>query len=129
MSCDRFEDARFFLLCMNDKDLIAKNPAGVARIKKKYRETLARVQKEDYLKNSITNGCPRFCLSEDGESITEYRIRKGFYTPHEIQELVDQSWTAINSPYDCTGKLFTVYIHARQTPVGLVWIHRKGLDV
>lgn len=129
MSCDRFEDARFYLLCMNDKELIAKNPAGIERIKKKYRETLSRVQKEDCLKNSIVNGCSRFYFHEDGEGFTEYRILNGFYTPHEIQELVDKSWTTISSPYDCTGRLFTAYIHARQTPVGLVWIHRKRLDV
>lgn len=130
MGYDRFDDARFYLHCMSDRELIEKNPAGLAKIKRIYRDVLARVQKDDHLRrSSLVNGFVHRRYDEDGEGLTEYRILKGFYTPHEIQELVDEAWITINSPYGCTGRLFTVDIHAKQTPVGLVWIHRKGVDV
>lgn len=62
---------------------------------------------------------------------TEY----GFFnvedmTDEEIQEAIDEMRIEINSPYDCTGKVFTMWISWHKNPCGLLSvIHRKGLDV
>ena len=51
-------------------------------------------------------------------------------TDEEIQEHVDDMRLEIHSPYDCTGKDFTVWIKWHRNPSGLVSvIHYIGLDV
>lgn len=72
---------------------------------------------------------------EDGESGYEY----GFlpfgdmsgWTDEEVQEFVDdEMWICINSPYDCTGQVFTHWINWHRNPNGMIsFIHCKGLDV
>lgn len=126
---DRFEGARFYLSCIRDPDFTAENPQAVAKLKKYYRGLLKNIQKDDPLSVPLTSGAIRHRWGESGENLTEYCIRKGQFTPYEVGLMVDSAWMKIYSPYDCTGRLFTEGIHARQTPVGLVWIHRKGIDV
>lgn len=68
---------------------------------------------------------------DDYEAWTEY----GFFeadkmTDEEIQECINDMWITVNSPYDCTGKEFTMWITWHRNPCGLISvIHRKGLDV
>lgn len=127
---DRFDDARFYCMMIRSKAYAnLRNSQEMARLKRHYREILRRVQSEDYLTQSLQDGMVRVCYEENGEYSTEYMILKGEYTPHDIHEIVDSHWMTVNSPYDCTGRPFTVDIHAKQTPVGLVFIHRMGLDV
>lgn len=132
MRHDRFDFARdlaSLLYGKSGKELREKNPQGGAKVRRMYREELRKVQSDDRLRLGLRDGVVRVRYDEDGEGSTEYGILKGSYTPHEIQELVDENWMTIRSPYDCTGRTFTVDIHARQTPAGLVFIHRMGLDV
>ena len=98
-------------------------------LKQLYRRELRNVQSDDPIRVPLASGFTRRYFRPDGDGFTEYRIIKGLWTPHEIHELVDESWISIRSPYDCSGQIFTEDIHARQTPVGLVWIHRMGVDV
>ena len=68
---------------------------------------------------------------DDWESMTEYGIDPGLsdYTDDELREFFAEQEIRILSPYDCTGKVFTRWITWKRTPVGVSWIHRKGLDV
>lgn len=68
---------------------------------------------------------------EDGEGWTEY----GFFsaeglTDEEINEYVEGMRAEIRSPYDCTGKAFTMWIDWHRNPdTSISVIHRLGLDV
>lgn len=100
------------------------------KLKRLYRDQLKRAAGEDPLRCSLRDGGVRIRRGEEWDSgPTEYRIIKGEWTPEEIMDAIDDAWIHIYSAYDCTAQLFTVDIHAKQTPVGLVWIHRKGFDV
>lgn len=128
---DRFMSARIWCELIREREKYpnARNLQGLPRVKRIYRETLRAVQSEDRFSRGLMQGAVRIRYDEDEEGATEYRILKGSYTPHEISEIVDREWTRISSPYDCTGRIFTVDIHAAMTPAGLVFIHRTGLDV
>ena len=80
------------------------------------------------------------CDDDDYESYTEYGFLSfssgkpldgNKYTDEEIREFIDDSMVMrIYSPYDCTGKLFTVWIEWHRNPSGLIsYRHRVGLDV
>lgn len=52
------------------------------------------------------------------------------WTDEDIKEYVEDMWERINSPYDCTGKRFTIYIHWHRNPCGLVsFVHYMGIDL
>lgn len=128
MRHDRFSLARDLAWLLKGKD--NRNLRTQRNnLKRLYRDTLRDAQGKDPLEKSLLSGVVRERWDENGETLTEYRIYKGDFSPHEISELVDSEWESIHSPYDCTGRLFTENIHARQTPVGLVFIHRMGVDV
>ena len=64
-----------------------------------------------------------------GETWCEYRLLPPM-RPEDIEEVKEDEWCFINSPYDCTGRAFTQGIHPHINPSGWVsWIHYKGLDV
>ena len=133
MNHDRFKFVRSLWQLMHDEDLVksanCKNSQAIANTKRLYRQELRKVQGEDPLRCSILCGAVRRKVGRWDEGFTEYRILQGEWTPEEIRDAIEEAWISVNSPYDCTGRLFTVDIHARQTPVGLVWIHRMGVDV
>lgn len=68
---------------------------------------------------------------EDGEGWKEY----GFFeaedmTDEEINEYVEAMRVEIHSPYDCTGKAFTMWIDWHRNPCGWISVvHRLCLDV
>lgn len=128
---DRFASARLCCKLIRDRERYPnpRNLQGLPQIKRIYRQNLREVQSEDNLRRGLMQGAIRIRYDEDGEGATEYKILKGEYSPHEISEIVDREWTRISSPYDCTGKMFTVSIHAALTPAGLVFVHRMGVDV
>ena len=98
-------------------------------LKKLYRKQLKQAAGEDPLQWSLCSRAVRRRVGRWDEGFTEYHILKGEWSQEEIREAVDNAWISINSPYDCTGQIFTEGIHARQTLAGLVWIHRIGVDV
>lgn len=66
---------------------------------------------------------------ESGETWCEYRLLPPMRL-EDIEEMKEAEWCFINSPYDCTGRTFTQYIHTHINPSGWVsWIHYKGLDI
>lgn len=67
----------------------------------------------------------------DYESMSEYGIDPSLsdMTDDELREYFEEQEIHINSPYDCTGKIFTRWISWKRTPAGVSWVHRKGLDV
>lgn len=40
----------------------------------------------------------------------------GLFTEEEKAEYIESNWIFINSPYDCTGKIFTTYIKVFNMP-------------
>lgn len=59
-----------------------------------------------------------FCIVTDTE-----------FTDEELDELIRENWIHINSPYDCTGRVFTSHLSAIRIPCGTLFIHCKGVDV
>ena len=77
---------------------------------------------------SLTEGL-HYRYSESGETWDEYGILSCI-EEDELEELKDSEWIYINSPYDCTGKEFTIWIVTSRNSNGTVnWIHHKGIDV
>ena len=50
-------------------------------------------------------------------------------TDEELDELIKEQTIHINSPYDCTGKVFTSSLTATRMPCGILFIHTKAVDV
>jgi len=124
---DRFEFPRMLLRMIREDYKGMKANPNLIRL---YRQELKKVQGEDPLRISLMNGAVRIRWGREwDEGPTEYRILKGQWTDEEIMEAIEEEWETIRSPYDCTGRMFTADIHAAQTPVGVVWIHRRGVDV
>lgn len=72
--------------------------------------------------------------NENGEGFTEYGFlpdKLSVYSDEEIQEWIDNNmWEEIRSPYDCTGKRFSYWIHFHRNPCGRIsYVHRMGVDV
>lgn len=77
---------------------------------------------------------------DDYEAYTEYGFLSNYkgepldgieYTDEDIREFIDDNMRMrIYSPYDCTGKLFTMWVEWHRNPSGLIsYRHRVGLDV
>ena len=87
--------------------------------------------------NSGETICPtlteeaRVHYSYDDEYWTEYGFLHGTdYSDDEVREIIEDMRYRIYSPYDCTGKPFTMWIDWHRNPTGLIsFIHRVGLDV
>ena len=90
-------------------------------------------QKDDYKVPSLLDDWHIHYNNEDAETWVEY----GLFNPpdnltdREITEcLYDEFEMRICSPYDCTGKAFTMWIDWHRNPNGMISvIHYKGLDV
>lgn len=102
---------------------------------KRYRKALSKIMRKkgrcDSLSRSLREE-PRFCYPyEDGETVIEYGFLPGDnnYTEEDLKEIIDDMWMEINSPYDCTGKWFSISIRFKKTPVGIAYVHKKGMDV
>ena len=84
--------------------------------------------KEDKLKSICGN--LHFRYDEDGMGMTDYTILPGqCWSEEEIREFIEENWIRIYSMYDCTGKQFTVDLHVRNVPAGVLIIHNKSIDV
>lgn len=107
------------------KDGPLKSEAILQYLEKRFHKTKPKVIK------SLQEDTRLHCSDELGTDWIEY----GFFeakdwTDEEIQEFVDDMEIHINSPYDCTGMVFTQWITWHRNPCGLVSvIHKKGLDV
>lgn len=73
---------------------------------------------------------PRTLYRGDDCYFFEYGFLRGEWTDEEVKELMDKKRITINSPYDCTGYAFTVYIDWHRNPNGSVsFVHCKGRDI
>lgn len=90
----------------------------------------AKQWKKDPLANSIRREW-RHSYSKDGEEVYAYTIFD--YLAHEsdeyINKFVEDYRIRINSPYDCTGKMFTMFLHWSRQPAGVVVVHEMGYDI
>lgn len=77
---------------------------------------------------------------DEYEEYTEYGFMANYkgepingdeYTDEDIREFIDDNMRMrIYSPYDCTGKPFTLWIDWHRNPSGLIsYRHRIGIDV
>ena len=68
---------------------------------------------------------PRVRYTDD-YSFTEYGYIDGRgLTDDDLREIFYSWYIRVNSPYDCTGKAFTVCIDWHRNPCGLVSYHHK----
>jgi len=111
------------------RSILPKNLYNDARLASRKRECRAYLpSKVDPLAESLRK-LPRKHIDEGGECCTEYRIVTDPMTDEEAQDLCDSMRYNINSPYDCTGRIFTAWISWKRVPCGIAIIHRMGLDV
>ena len=101
------------------------------------RRELARIDREfpDPLEKPMTEGWRSLMDDECGEEGYDFRIlpvkNPDDWEDEEIEEYIlnKVGYPPINSPYDCTGKRFTMWVNWKRQPAGIVMIHRWGLDV
>lgn len=90
------------------------------------------LERPDRLAKPLTEDS-RFRYDDDGEGYTEYLIlpEDGYTSDEEIRDYLDEyvKLPEICSPYDCTGKCFTMWISWKRTKAGIAVVHRVGLDV
>lgn len=73
-------------------------------------------------------------FNESGENFSLFGFlpeKFSKYSDDEIRELLDENMREeIRSPYDCTGKRFTMWIDFHRNPCGRIsYVHRMGIDV
>lgn len=97
----------------------------MADLKRDYRRILRRAP----VRQKLPLIAEERTIATSDESLATYRIYPGKWSKNDIEELVEDMTIRINSPYDCTGKLFTEYIHAEPCNIGLVVVHHMSIDV
>lgn len=129
------DDIYFLLMRMNP---MALDPY----LKRRYRKSI-QVRNQDPLAKSLrdhrwrdfwmcgTDLWRRRYNDECGESWVEYTIMPDFKeeSDEEIQRSIDELEVTISSPYDCTGKPFSRFIHWSRTPCGIVIVRHMSIDV
>ena len=84
--------------------------------------------------------CDRYhCGEDDFETCIEYGFLPEKLYGKNSSECLDETidewindyiWRTINSPYDCTGKLFTRWISWHRNPCGRIsFVHHLGIDI
>ena len=113
----------------------------INKLRRKYvpriRQELKRANEyyRDPIEKSISEGWRGQIDYNCGDSGTDYRILKvenvDEWTDDDIEEYIMENvgYPPICSPYDCTGKRFTMWTHWSRQPAGIVMIHQWGLDV
>lgn len=98
------------------------------------RDIRSRIHKlcntRDNLSIPVTEGWR--CHYYDWDGGTEYSILPDNGESEEaFEEWAKEQFELppICSPYDCTGKAFTLYIHVKRTPAGFVVVHHWRIDV
>lgn len=73
----------------------------------------------------------RVFRKDNYESWYEYVIMPDFEeeSDEELQRSIEELEVHICSPYDCTGKPFTRFIHWKRTKAGVVIIRHMSVDV
>lgn len=111
---------------------------GLDRISdEKQREIIKRIIKKNSNQGEAREALPltdaaRVGYSDDCDNWVEYGFLKGKdYSDDEVREILDEAVRYnIYSPYDCTGKAFTLWIDWHRNPSGLIsYVHHVGLDV
>ena len=83
---------------------------------------------------SLLDAPHRYCSDDDWESYIEFGFLPDYtrtYSDEEVEEWIDDYMRmVINSPYDCTGKLFSAWIDWHRNPTGLIsYRHCIGIDI
>lgn len=68
-------------------------------------------------------------INRDYDSFTIKKFFPFFFDDDEKQEFVNDYWESINSPYDCTGQIFTVSIDFYKVKNGTWVYHHKSIDI
>ena len=68
-------------------------------------------------------------FNKDFDSFTTKRFFPFFFNDEEKREFENDFWVSVNSPYDCTGQIFTVSIDFYKVHNGTWVYHHKALDV
>lgn len=77
------------------------------------------------------DGVTAYGFVNNGDFVYQYNVEStDQLTDDEIDEWFDRCMAAhINSPYDCTGRLFTFYIDWHRNPCGAIsYVHRMVYD-
>lgn len=88
---------------------------------------------DDYEWDSMIDSPRSGCGDDNWDTMVQY----GFFDGHnksdaDVREFIDE-YIRIRppySPYDCTGRPFTMYVHWHRNPSGLIsFVNHIGLDV
>ena len=97
-------------------------------IKRRMRREWAR--STDKLEESIQENWRRLYPREDGEYWYDYCIfEDGGESDEKIQQYVDSLQVHNYTPYDCSGKPVTRWLHWKRVAAGIVIIHELALDI
>lgn len=142
----RYDDLRkdIELASEIEKYFRANSPATEEQINKwrgreirRIRDKIAKIDWEfpDPLEKPLTERWRGIMDDECGEFGYDYRIfpteNPDDWTDDDIEEYIrcEVGYPPINSPYDCTGRRFTMWTNWSRQPIGIVMVHRWGLDV
>ena len=101
----------------------------------KQREIIKRIIRKNFNQGEAIETLPLTEATRFGDFDCEYWTEYGLFDgagmgDGEVQEVIDEMRYRVYSPYDCTGKPYTVWISWHRNPSGLIsYIHRVGLDV
>lgn len=130
---DRFEECRFYAELIYTDNLGFRSEVSSHKMqswKRRYRQKLKEAQGADPLALSFREGRKIYSREDEyGEYFTEFVFLRGTWTDEDLDELAKEEWISICSSYDCTGQVFTSGMDFVRTPDGVIWKHRKGLDV
>ena len=130
------DNRMYFFILHNAKNCLKPE------VKRRYRHSI-KVTHNDSLEKSLrdhkwkefwlcgTDPWRRVYRDDNCDSWYEYTIMPDFEeeSDEEMQRSIDELRVEINSPYDCTGKPFSSWIHWKRTKAGVVIIRRMSLDV
>ena len=123
--------------------LMHMNPSHLApEVKRRYRHSI-KATHNDPLSSSMRDHqwrdfwlCGkdpwrRIYREDNPESWYEYTIMPDFEeeSDEEMQRSIDELEVHICSPYDCTGKPFTRFVHWKRTKAGVVIVRHMSIDV
>lgn len=94
---------------------------------RKAKEYLSKRKRERKMSCPAENSWSVVTYSD--ESVLEKRFFEGYFSEDEWNDFVDATELVTNSPYDCTGRWFTIRLDKYETEKGTWVYHCMGLDV
>lgn len=97
----------------------------------KIRADIRKLSGEDPIEFPLTSNFRKHWDVDDDPSYTEYGILADMGDDEDVEQYIRDvvyipEWS---SPYDCTGRPFTMWCHWKRTPAGIAVVHRVCYDI